>query len=105
VQTIVYRSPPHTQFPSAAHGSCYHYGMAKIVGIHGIGQQIKGSYSLRDVWFPALKDGLVAADRPDLAEKLSADDTSVGFFGSLFRRKYGRETTRTTISPLPNPAI
>jgi hypothetical protein len=62
--------------------------MAKIVGIHGIGQQVKGGYTLREVWFPALKDGLVAADRTDLADELSADDMRVAPFGSLFRKKY-----------------
>lgn len=59
--------------------------MPKIVGIHGIAQQYKGGNELRAEWLPALKDGLEAAGRRDLAEKLAEEDLRVSFFGSLFR--------------------
>lgn len=59
--------------------------MPKIVGIHGIAQQQGGPYALRDIWFSALRDGLDAAERPDLATSLLPDDLSVSFYGRLFR--------------------
>lgn len=59
--------------------------MAAIVGIHGIGQQFKGRYSLQSVWFNAVRDGLVSAGHEARAEKLSDSDLRVAFFGDLFR--------------------
>jgi len=59
--------------------------MAKIVGIHGIAQQYRGSYQLTDVWFSALRDGLAAAGHDEAARALSAADVKVAFFGDLFR--------------------
>jgi hypothetical protein len=43
--------------------------MAKVVGVHGVGQQFKGEETLRMEWLPALKDGLAQADR-----QLQSDD-------------------------------
>jgi hypothetical protein len=35
--------------------------MARIVAVHGIGQQLKGPYTLKDAWLPAMWDGLALA--------------------------------------------
>jgi hypothetical protein len=59
--------------------------MARILGIHGIAQQFGGGYQLEDVWYSAIRDGLVAADHPDTAEDLTAKDVRVAFFGDFFR--------------------
>lgn len=61
--------------------------MPKIVGIHGIGQQYLGGNSLREVWLPRLKDGIIAAGHRGLADGLSATDLIVSFYGDLFRPK------------------
>jgi PGAP1-like protein len=65
--------------------ACYNLTMAAIVGIHGIAQQFRGGYQLGDVWFNAIRDGLVAAGHRDTAEALAANDVRVAFFGDLFR--------------------
>jgi hypothetical protein len=57
--------------------------MAKIVAIHGIGQQRKGENLLRAQWLPALRDGLARA-RMQLADD---DDLVCPFYGYLFRPK------------------
>jgi hypothetical protein len=59
--------------------------MAEIVGIHGIAQQFGGGYQLGEVWFNAMRDGLVVAGHPDAAAALTADKVQVAFFGDLFR--------------------
>ncbi len=59
--------------------------VAKVVGIHGIAQQYRGGNELRAEWLPALKDGLIAAERRDLSDTVRDDDLRVSFFGSLFR--------------------
>jgi hypothetical protein len=56
--------------------------MAKILGVHGIGQQLKGPNTLRDEWLPALRDGLALAG----VNQLHEDDLSCAFYGCLFRR-------------------
>ena len=57
--------------------------MAKIVAVHGIGQQYKGEEELRSEWLPALKDGLARAER-----RLADDhDLVCPFYGDLFRPK------------------
>jgi pimeloyl-ACP methyl ester carboxylesterase len=57
--------------------------MAKIVAIHGIGQQNKGENSLRLHWLPALRDGLARTGKT-----LGRDDDLVcAFYGDLFRPK------------------
>jgi pimeloyl-ACP methyl ester carboxylesterase len=55
--------------------------MARIVGIHGIAQQVRGPEVLRAVWAPALRDGvaLSGAEPPDEA------DLRIAFYGDLFR--------------------
>ena len=60
--------------------------MARIVGVHGIGQQVRGPEVLRDCWGPALRDGVVlsGAEPPDDA------DLVVAFYGDLFRAQGGK---------------
>ena len=57
--------------------------MARIVAVHGIAQQFKGSNTLHDVWLPALRDGLdrVGVHFPN------PDDLVCVFYGHLFRKK------------------
>lgn len=59
--------------------------MARIVGIHGIAQQFGGGYRLGDIWFSAIRDGLVAAGHLASADALRPGDVRVAFFGDLFR--------------------
>jgi hypothetical protein len=55
--------------------------MAKVVGVHGVGQQFKGENTLRAEWLPALKDGLARA-----GHQLTSDEDFVcAFYGYLFR--------------------
>ena len=35
--------------------------MARIVAVHGIGQQLKGPHTVKDAWVPAIRDGLALA--------------------------------------------
>jgi hypothetical protein len=59
--------------------------VSRIVGIHGIGQQFRGDYALRTAWLDAIRDGLVRAGYPAVAEGLESSDLRVAFFGDLFR--------------------
>ncbi|MEU9168150.1 hypothetical protein AB0D34_10190 [Streptomyces sp. NPDC048420] len=56
--------------------------MARVVCIHGIGQQYAGERELHASWSPALGDGLTRAGAPDL---LGPDDLRCVFYGDLFR--------------------
>jgi pimeloyl-ACP methyl ester carboxylesterase len=60
--------------------------MVRIVGIHGIAQQVRGPEVLRASWAPALRDGVVlsGAEPPDEA------DLEIAFYGDLFRAKGGK---------------
>ncbi len=60
--------------------------MARIVGIHGIAQEVRGPDVLRAQWAPALRDGVVlsGAEPPDEA------DLAIAFYGNLFRKKGGK---------------
>ncbi|MBR8832697.1 MAG: hypothetical protein DSM106950_01300 [Stigonema ocellatum SAG 48.90 = DSM 106950] len=53
----------------------------KIVGVHGINQEFRGSYTIHDQWLPALKDGL---DRVG-ATLESDNEFRCAFYGDLFR--------------------
>jgi len=64
---------------------CYTRLMPVVVGVHGIGQQYTGGYSLTSVWFDALRDGLAVAGYRSIADSLSTGDMRVAFFGDLFR--------------------
>jgi hypothetical protein len=56
--------------------------MARIVAVHGIGQQLKGPHTLQETWLPAMRDGLALAG----AGVPAAEDLVCGFYGDLFRR-------------------
>jgi hypothetical protein len=55
--------------------------MARIVAIHGIGNQYGGEYQLRSNWLPALQDGLAR----DGADPIIEADLCCAFYGDLFR--------------------
>ncbi|MEV4619047.1 hypothetical protein AB0J74_10135 [Asanoa sp. NPDC049573] len=56
--------------------------MARVVLVHGIGQQFTGPESMLAGWLPPLRDGLTLAGAPTL---LSAEDVAAAFYGDLFR--------------------
>jgi hypothetical protein len=56
--------------------------MARIVAVHGIGQQLKGPHTLKETWLPAMQDGLALAG----AAVSAAEDLVCAFYGDLFRR-------------------
>ncbi|MES5822489.1 hypothetical protein [Streptomyces sp. RG80] len=56
--------------------------MARVVCIHGIGQQHAGESQLASAWHTALADGLLRADSP---LTLKPDDLRCVFYGDLFR--------------------
>lgn len=60
--------------------------MARIVGVHGIAQQVRGPEVLRAAWVPALRDGVALSglEPPDAA------DLEIAFYGDLFRAKDGK---------------
>ena len=55
--------------------------MSKVVAVHGVGQQFRGSAVLEDIWLPSMRDGLLQAGYPRI------DDVSLtcAFYGDLFR--------------------
>jgi hypothetical protein len=55
--------------------------MARIVAVHGIGNQYGGEYQLHSNWLPALQDGLARAG----ADPIDEADLRCGFYGDLFR--------------------
>src|SRR5215469_10238209 len=60
--------------------------MPRIVGVHGIAQQVRGAEVLRAAWMPALRDGvtLSGAQPPQWA------DLEIAFYGDLFRAQDGK---------------
>jgi hypothetical protein len=56
--------------------------MARIIAVHGIGQQTNGSESIHDEWWPELCDGLKMA-KYNLQDK---SDLVCPFYGYLFRK-------------------
>jgi hypothetical protein len=60
--------------------------MARIVGVHGIAQQVRGPEVLRAAWVPALRDGVALSgfEPPDAA------DLEIAFYGDLFRARGGK---------------
>jgi hypothetical protein len=60
--------------------------MARIVGIHGIAQQVRGPEVLRATWAPALRDGVTLSG----AKPPGEDDLEIAFYGDLFRGKGGK---------------
>ncbi|MEL4896826.1 hypothetical protein [Crocosphaera sp. Alani8] len=57
--------------------------MAKIVAVHGINQQYRGSHTIYSEWYPALQDGLERADFVLDSE----DEFRCAFYGDIFRGK------------------
>lgn len=57
--------------------------MARVVAVHGIGQQFRGENTLHAEWLPSLRDGLRRAGS-DLSD---ASDLVCAFYGDLFRPK------------------
>jgi hypothetical protein len=55
--------------------------MAKIVGVHGISQEFRGSHIIHADWLPALKDGLERVG----ARLESDNEFGCAFYGDLFR--------------------
>jgi len=55
--------------------------VARIVAVHGIGQQRKGAYTLHKEWHPGLNDGLERAGHPSIG----AGDFACAFYGDIFR--------------------
>lgn len=55
--------------------------MARIVGIHGIAQEVRGPEVLRTKWAPALRDGVTLSG----AEPPDDTDLDIVFYGDLFR--------------------
>ena len=62
--------------------------MSKVLLVHGIAQQYKGSESLRSICAPALCDGVRLA-----GGMLAPDDVSVAFYGDLFRPASARSAS------------
>ena len=60
--------------------------MARIVGIHGIAQEVRGPELLRTVWAPALRDGVTLSGGQPPEEA----DLEIAFYGDLFRAKGGK---------------
>lgn len=56
--------------------------MARIVAVHGVGQQLKGRSTLHRIWLPALQDGIRLA-----GGGIASSDLSCAFYGDLFRPK------------------
>lgn len=55
--------------------------MARVVAVHGIGQQVLGPEVLKCRWLPGLRDGIALAGGPSLADS----ELAVAFYGDLFR--------------------
>ena len=55
--------------------------MAKIVAVHGINQQYRGSHTIFSEWYPALRDGL---ERADFVLDSKAE-FKCAFYGDIFR--------------------
>jgi hypothetical protein len=55
--------------------------VARVVAVHGLGQQLLGRNEVRARWLPALQDALARAG----AEPLADGELTVPFYGDLFR--------------------
>ena len=54
---------------------------ARIVAVHGTGQQMRGPETLRTSWLPPLLDGLALAG----GQEVASEDLAIAFYGDLFR--------------------
>lgn len=71
--------------------------MARIVAVHGIGQQFKGANILHREWWPALLDGLQRAD--PTFHLFGPQELVCPFYGSLFRNPEGLGTAPPPYQP------
>jgi hypothetical protein len=55
--------------------------MARIVAVHGIGNQYSGPESMKSDWLPALRDGIILSG----GAKLPETEFDCAFYGNLFR--------------------
>ncbi|MFE1441908.1 hypothetical protein [Streptomyces sp. NPDC058739] len=55
--------------------------MARVICVHGVGQQHSGEHDQHGRWFPALNDGLLRAG----GTPVKADDVACVFYGDVFR--------------------
>lgn len=56
--------------------------MARVVGVHGIAQQVKGPETLAASWVPALRDGVrLSGSAPP-----EPSDVVIAFYGDIFRK-------------------
>lgn len=78
--------------------------MAKIVLIHGIGQENREAEPLRDDWLAALSEGLNKAGQPEIASHLNPDQTVMAYYGSLFRPERPGAMGSEDIEGLPSEA-
>jgi hypothetical protein len=58
--------------------------MARVVGVHGVGQQLKGEDSLAAEWAPALRDGMRRAGCTE-SELPGTEDVRCVYYGDVFR--------------------
>jgi hypothetical protein len=58
--------------------------VARIVGVHGIGKQVEGEFTLE--WSKALRSGVKLARGPHLTDA----DIAMAFYGNLFRKKLAK---------------
>lgn len=56
--------------------------MARVVAVHGIGQQLAGEQTLLTKWWPAMADGLRRAGADGMAPR---SDVAMAFYGDVFR--------------------
>lgn len=61
--------------------------MARVLGVHGIGQQYRSGPELTRGWWEALRGGLEVAGFRATADGLGEREVRVAFFGDLFRPK------------------
>ncbi|GAB1332501.1 PGAP1-like alpha/beta domain-containing protein [Streptomyces sennicomposti] len=81
--------------------------MARVVVVHGIGQEYLGRRSLRDPVAAALADGVeLAATAGDVADPaLTPDDIDVAFYGDAFRAagRKGEPPAPRSVADLTDP--
>ncbi|MFJ3673900.1 hypothetical protein ACIPSE_46440 [Streptomyces sp. NPDC090106] len=56
--------------------------MARVVAVHGIGQQVAGETTMMTKWWPAIADGVRRAGAGGV---VSQSDVEMAFFGDVFR--------------------
>jgi hypothetical protein len=54
--------------------------VARVVAVHGIGQQVRGEALLHQQWFPAMRDGIAL-----VGGSLAPEDVRCVFYGQVYR--------------------